>query len=101
MTKEKEKKFLASLSSILTLLKINLNNMENLFIKEYITAIENIRFGMYLRFNLIQTQFIFSRWLLVEHHTSLCRIFSSRSVRSRLRKNSAFINFKGFCLLLS
>ena len=51
MTKKKEKKFLASLSSILTLLKINLNNMENLFIKEYITAIENIRFGIYLRFN--------------------------------------------------
>ena len=80
------------------LLKINLNNMENLFIKEYVTAIENIRFGIYLRFNWIETQFIFSRWLFVEHHTFLCRIFSSRS---RSLKNSAFINFKGFCLLLS
>ena len=67
------------LSSILTLLKINLNNMENLFVKEYITAIENIRFEIYLRFNWIEAQFIFSRLLSVEHHTSLCRIFSSRS----------------------
>ena len=37
------------LSSLLSLLKINLSHLE-LFIKQFITANENIRFEIYLRF---------------------------------------------------
>ena len=43
------------LSSLLMLLKFNLSYLD-LFIKQFITAIENIRFEVYLRFIWIQTQ---------------------------------------------
>ena len=42
------------LSSILTQVKINLSYLE-LFIKHFLTAMENVRFEIYLRFIWIQT----------------------------------------------
>ena len=88
------------LSSLLTLLKINLSFLD-FFIKQFITAIANIRFEIYLRFIWIQTYriFYFSGRLSARHHTlsSWCRIFSSRSgsgdreIRILLISNFLFI----------
>ena len=52
------------------LLKINLSYLD-LFIKQFITAIENIRFEVYLRFIWIQTYkiYYFSQRLFAKHHT--------------------------------
>ena len=86
------------LSSLLTLLKINLSFLD-FFIKQFITAIANIRFEIYLRFIWIQTYriFYFSGRLSARHHTlsSWCRIFSGRSgsreIRILLISNFLFI----------
>ena len=47
------------LSSILTLLKINLSYLELVVFKQFLTAIENVKFQIYLRFIWIQTYRIF------------------------------------------
>ena len=67
------------LSSILTLLKINLSYLELFFMKFFIKAMESVRFETYL-----------------------CRIFSSRS-RSRKSRLFSFVCLFVcvFCLLLS
>ena len=54
------------LSSILTLLKINSNYLE-LFMEQFITAVENMKFEIYLRFIGTKTYrvFYFSRRLFV------------------------------------
>ena len=73
------------LSSLLRLLKVNSSHPDLFFfliIEQFITAIENVRFEIYLRFIWIQTYifFYFSLRLSAEHHTVSfwCRIFSSR-----------------------
>ena len=88
------------LSSLLRLLKVNSSHPDLFFfliIEQFITAIENVRFEIYLRFIWIQTYifFYFSLRLFAEHHTVSfwCRIFSSRP---KSRKNSVFIDFKAF-----
>ena len=89
------------LSSLLRLLKVNSSHPELFFffffIEQFITAIENVRFEIYLRFIWIQTYifFYFSLRLFAEHHTVSfwCRKFSSRP---KSRKNSDFIDFKAF-----
>ena len=63
--------------------------IQNFFIKQYITAIENIRFEIYLRFIWIQTyrSFYFSWKLFAKLHvlSSWCRIFCSRSRSRKIR----------------
>ena len=77
------------LSSIMTLLKNNLSNLYNAFIKESITAIENLSFEIYFRFSRIQTHriFYFLRRLFAKHQTltSKCWIFSSWSRSHKIR----------------
>ena len=77
-----------SLSSLLTLLKINVSYLE-LFIRHFITAIENIRFEIYFFFfEFKHTEFFnYSRRLFAKHHTltSWCRIVSSRSRSCKVR----------------
>ena len=73
------------LSSLLTLLKINVSYLE-LFIRHFFTAIENIRFEIYFLF-LNSNIHYFSRRLFAKHQTltSWCRIFSSRSRSCKVR----------------
>ena len=76
-----------TLNRLLTLLKINVSYLELCLLN--ITAIENIRFEIYLRFIWIQTYriFYFSTMLYAKHHTlsSWCRIFNSRSRSRKIR----------------
>ena len=87
------------LSSLLTLLKINLSYLD-LLVKQFITAIENIRFEIYLRFIWIQTyrSCYFSRRLIAKHHTHkfLVSDFRSRSRSRELRISSIIIFFVNF-----
>ena len=57
--------------------QVGFQDLKNFFIKKFITAIENTRFEIYLRFIWIQTPriFYFSRRLFAKHQT-----FSSLSV---------------------
>ena len=77
------------LSSILTLLKNNLSHLYNAFIKESITAIENLSFEIYFRFSRIQTHriFYFLRRLFAKHQTltSKCWMSSSWSRSHKIR----------------
>ena len=77
------------LSSIMTLLKNNLSNLYNAFIKESITAIENLSFEIYFRFSRIQTHriFCFLRRLFAKHQTltSKCWMSSSWSRSHKIR----------------
>ena len=50
------------LSSILALLKTIIGVIYNVFIKQTITAIENLRFQIYFRFSRIQTYRIFTSY---------------------------------------
>ena len=89
-------------NSILTLLKSNVNYLQLLHNKHFITAIENIRFEIY--FVLVQFKhaecftshgdYLLNTTLL----SSWCRIFSSRSGSRKIRILSIS---KFFCLLLS
>ena len=58
-------------NGILTLLKSNVNYLQLLHNKHFITAIKNIRFEIYFRISSIQTcrMFYFSRRLFVKHYT--------------------------------
>ena len=89
------------LSSLLTLLKINVSYLEPYRTKHFITAIENIRFELYFRYISIQTYRIlyFSRRLLAKHHTlsSWCRIFSGRYRSHKIRLLSTWKVFIYCC----
>ena len=91
-----------SLSSLLTLLKINVSYLE-LFIRHFITAIENIRFEIYfLFFEFKHTEFFnYSRRLFAKHHT-LTFPGVGLSVAGPDRAKFGFYRFRSFfCLLLS
>ena len=87
------------LSSIPTLLKNNLSHLYNVFIKQSITAIENLRFEIYFRFSRIQTYrvFYFLRRFFVKHQTLS---FVGFSVAGQDRAKLGDYQFQSFLLIV-